>query len=58
MTKVQKSPLNKIEEESRKIIRLKEKCEFLKKCLNRKVLLPSNFKEGIDRDLLIIQQER
>ena len=39
-------------------IRLKEKKVFLVRCLKKGVLLPSNFKKGIDRDLLITQQER
>ena len=45
-------------EELVKSIRLKEKTTFLKKCLKFKILLPSNSKKGVDRDLLIIQQQR
>ena len=40
------------------VSRLKEKLNFLKKVLKNNILLPSNFKKGIDRDLLILQQER
>ena len=42
----------------RRSIRLKQKKTFLLRCLRIGVLLPSNFKQGIDRDLLLIQQNR
>ena len=39
-------------------IRQIEKLAFLKRCNNTGILLPSNYKTGIDRDLLILQQKR
>ena len=42
----------------KKITYLKAKIVFLERCLNKEVLLPSNFRKGIDLDLLLIQQSR
>ena len=39
-------------------IRLKQKQIFLKRCESAEVLLPSFYKRGIDRDLLLAQQRR
>ena len=40
------------------VVRLRERKSFLKRCMDQNILLPSNFKKGIDRDLLITQQQR
>ena len=47
-----------MEKELTSSIRLKEKSRFLWRILKANVVLPSNFKSGIDRDLLLIQQQR
>ena len=49
---------NDMENELRSTIKLKEKRKFLSRILRAKVILPSNFKSGIDRDLLLVQQQR
>ena len=40
------------------ISKLNERKAFLKRCSEANIVLPSNFKKGIDRDLLLIQQQR
>ena len=39
-------------------IKLKELNIFLQQIIKTNVILQSNFKKGIDRDLLLIQQKR
>ena len=39
-------------------IKLKELNVFLQRIIKTNVILQSNFKKGIDRDLLLIQQKR
>ena len=39
------------------ISKLSERKAFLKRCSEAKIILPSNLKKGIDRDLLLIQRQ-